>query len=130
MLLTEIQNVKNQNLICLDFDECIIEWGLCRDKEIENCKDNLLQSLKKNVEIIYVFCKRKNYKNFIVSSWSRIIDDDLKLKDDCSKAMAKFIISAIKTNENNECPFCKEKEHSYGCVYLTAKLYIAIDEDK
>ena len=75
----EIQDIKNQNLICLDFDDCIIEWNRCKNKEIEECKDELLEVLGKNVDIINDFCKENNYKVFIISCWCKIINDDLTL---------------------------------------------------
>jgi hypothetical protein len=78
----EIQDIKNQNLICLDFDDCIIEWNRCKNKEIEECRDELLEALGKNVKIINDFCKENNYKVFITSSWCVIINNKLELKTD------------------------------------------------
>ena len=80
--IKEIQNIKNHNLICLDFDDCIIEWNKCRNKEIEECENELLSSLRKNVNFINEFCKTNNFKVFIISSWSVIINSKLKLKTD------------------------------------------------
>ena len=91
----EIQDIQNQNLICLDFDDCIIEWELCRNKEIEDCREELLKALRKNVKIIKEFCERSNYKVFITSSWSRIIKDDLTLKD--KRKLFNDIWEIIKT---------------------------------
>ena len=72
--ILEIQDIKYQNLICLDFDDCIIEWDKRKDLNV------VIENLKNNVNIIKEFCEKNNYNIFITSSWCKIINDDLTLK--------------------------------------------------
>jgi len=72
-----IQNIKNQNLICLDFDDCIIEWSRFENNQFKpNKKSTIIKNLKKNVITIKQFCHRNNYKVFITSSWVKFIVED------------------------------------------------------
>jgi hypothetical protein len=87
--LIEIENIKNEKLICLDFDDCIIPWSKPIFNEqgrlllLENTKEERLKELEKNVGIIKEFCKKNNCKVFIISSWSPIIKNDLTLIEAC-----------------------------------------------
>lgn len=85
----EIQDIKNQNLICLDFDDCIIEYATFREKGLENNSvEFITEKLKENVLNLNNFCKKHNYKVFITSSWSPLINDDLTINgklDDIQK---------------------------------------------
>jgi hypothetical protein len=78
--MLEIQNIKNQRLICLDFDDCIIEYNRkSKDKWVRNEKTFIIEKLKINVDKLLKFCDKFNYKVFITSSWSKVIRDDLQL---------------------------------------------------
>ena len=76
--LIEIQNIKNQNLVCLDFDDCIIEY-LNPKTKTENPKETIIENLKKNIEIISDFCAKNNCLIFITSSWSNYLNKNLEL---------------------------------------------------
>jgi len=83
----EIQNIKNKKLICLDIDDCILPWSKVKIEngklKIENnTKEERLNELRKNVNIIKKFCNKNNYEVFIISSWSPIIKNDLTLLSD------------------------------------------------
>ena len=93
----EINNIKNRNLICLDFDDCIIEWNRCQNKEIPKCKNELLTSLQRNVKIINEFCKKKKYEVFITSSWSNCFEKDLQPIKECFDNLMFEIWNVIKT---------------------------------
>jgi hypothetical protein len=72
-----IENIKNQNLICLDFDDCIIEYRKkINNKWVFNSHNEIIEKLKNNVNKIKDFCEKYNYKVFIISSWSTIIDEN------------------------------------------------------
>jgi len=74
----EIQNIKNRNLICLDFDDAIIEYHRRGDGNwIMNTEKEITEILKRNVENIKSFCKEFNFEVFIISSWAPLINDDL-----------------------------------------------------
>ena len=76
--MLEIQNIKNQKLICLDFDDCIIEYTRKENgKWINNDFDTIIEKLRKNVSAINNFCQKFNYKVFITSSWAPLINEDL-----------------------------------------------------
>jgi len=93
----EINNIKNRNLICLDFDDCIIEWNRCQNKEISECKNELLTSLQRNVKIIDKFCKKKKYDVFITSSWSDCFEKNLQPIKECFDNLMIEIWNVIKT---------------------------------
>jgi hypothetical protein len=79
-MIYEIENIKNQNLICLDFDDCIIEYSRKEDdKWVRNSNLVIIENLKANIARLLKFCSKCNYKVFITSTWSKVIKDDLTL---------------------------------------------------
>ena len=81
--LTEIEDIKNQKLICLDFDDCIIEYHTIHSNgHSRNSNELITLKLIRNVNKIKKFCDKHGYKVFITSSWSPIIDDNLNLKEE------------------------------------------------
>ncbi len=83
-MLMSIQNIKNQRLICLDFDDCIIEWYLGDHEKI-------YKRLKDNLNMIKKFCIKNNYNIFIISTWSLYINDNLELVSDVPVDDPEFI---------------------------------------
>jgi hypothetical protein len=80
-MLKEIQEIKNEKLICLDFDDCIIEYRRKENgKWINNEPEEIFRKLADNCYKIDKFCIENGYKVFIISSWSCIINNDLTLK--------------------------------------------------
>ena len=67
-----IQDIKNQNLICLDFDDCIIPYiDFNTHKQINF--GQILKETKKNLKILKKFCYNYNYKVFIMQKTIKII---------------------------------------------------------
>ena len=80
MKTMDIQKIKHSNILCLDFDDCIIPWTDFKNNK-QNCEDFILEEVKKNVEIIKNFCYTRGYVVFITSSWSAFLNDDIDLKN-------------------------------------------------
>ena len=96
-MIKEIQCIKNLKLIALDFDDCIIEWTKkINNKWIANSPEEVKRNLLKNLKIIKLFCKKYNFKVFITSSWSKVINDELTLKKDKVEEIHKELWEIIK----------------------------------
>ncbi len=99
-MLQEIQNIKNQNLVCLDFDDCIIAWNSYAvgvKKWENNSIEKILEILQYNVNLIKEFCDKYGFRVFVTSSWSGIIQNDLTLLPEGSDAIMEQLWSIIKT---------------------------------
>jgi hypothetical protein len=71
----DLQKIKNTELICLDFDDCIIPWFRKVNGKWERNEDEfLLKETKKNVSLIKDFCKKNNINVFVISSWSLFLE--------------------------------------------------------
>jgi len=96
-MVKEIQNIKNEKLICLDFDDCIIEYAKKVDgKWANNSPGEIFKKLVENCNKIDKFCAENGYKVFIISSWSCIINDDLTLKKDTYDRLMKEWFDVIQ----------------------------------
>lgn len=79
--LMEIEDIKSEKLICLDFDDCIIEYNSFQGNSLKRNSNELITLiLMRNVKRIKKFCDKHDYKVFITSSWSPLIGNDLNLK--------------------------------------------------
>jgi len=76
--LKPIKDIKNENLICLDFDDCLIPWGNYNFKETPDL-NHIKKETDKNSKIIADFCKENGFKIFLTTSWAMVLDDNLKL---------------------------------------------------
>jgi len=96
-MLKEIQEIKNEKLICLDFDDCIIEYAKKVDgKWVNNFSGEIFKKLVENCNKIDRFCIENGYKVFIISSWSRIINNDLTLKKAWHDSLMEEWFNVIK----------------------------------
>ena len=74
-----IQNIKNQNLICLDFDDCIVPWNEFLPPYNSYSEEYILKETRKNVNYIKEMCDKYNFKAFITSSWTKVLDENYNL---------------------------------------------------
>jgi len=77
-MLKNIKEIENEKIVCLDFDDCIIPWGNY-DGEGTLKLDFIKKETDKNSKIITDFCKENNFKIFLTTSWSIILDNNLNL---------------------------------------------------
>jgi len=66
-MLKDIKEIKNEKIVCLDFDDCIIPWGNY-DGEGTLKLDFIKKETDKNSKIIADFCKENNFKIFLTTS--------------------------------------------------------------
>jgi len=79
MKFIEIQNIKNQNLICLDFDDCIVPWNDFLPPYKPYDEEYTLKETRKNVDYIKKLCNKYNFEVFITSSWAMVLDENYNL---------------------------------------------------
>jgi len=77
-MLEEIENIKCRNIICIDFDDCLIPW---EDYKEDYPFTKTKEATKQNVEILAKFIKETEFEPFITSSWAMVLNDNLELDD-------------------------------------------------
>jgi len=78
--LEEIENIKHRNIICIDFDDCLIPWNDLKTRK-PNPLELVLEQTKFNVELLLNFINETEFEPFITSSWAMALNDDLELDD-------------------------------------------------
>jgi hypothetical protein len=74
--MKEFNIQKNDNILALDFDDCLIPWAQDLYYSHENQKEFIFDKTYENFKLIKNYCeklKNKNLKIFITSSWSKFI---------------------------------------------------------
>ena len=80
MKLEEIENIKNRDIICVDFDDCLIPWMDL--KLYKNYDENfIIEETNKNVKLLSKFIEETKFEPFITSSWSKVLNDNLELNE-------------------------------------------------
>ena len=101
-----------KKLLCIDFDDCLINWtyynnyssyynqlGKIPDFLLElegtNREEVFLNSIRTNFEIIKEIAGKYNFKIFITSSWSSLLNDDLSIKTNISNSFDEIEIKIL-----------------------------------
>ena len=71
---TDNQSNKQERIIFLDFDDCIIPWGNLSKNKLDFSE--ILARTEKNINVLNSVCKKYNFNIFITSSWAAILEFD------------------------------------------------------
>jgi len=105
--MKEIQDIKNEKILALDLDDCIIPWMDFKNyKNYQN--EYIISETEKNIKYIKEFCKKNNFKIVLTSSWARELNENFELKKQQEKiyeTLWNIIFSNIKDYLISKDPF-------------------------